>query len=256
MPSWQQPQIERRPAISTLSSIRLVSLPTELLLEVASYLPLSAIISMKLVNKRLYHAIPIPRDYNIFRLVQCERDAVRRAINEHIDRRTARKRCVVCNTLQPLCWFRNCSTPICSWHDGRFMKSVVPVAVDGGIKFQYYKLVDAATETYWLALDRTFCSHCHAILGWEIPECRCACTSCPRITVVVYLRISSEKYGLRSAKLAKNETSHYIVSEEICVHGCSHMQSDQLERADEIRRTEQPASGSHQKRPCLDDRRS
>jgi len=205
--------------MSARLSSRLVSLPPELLLEVASYLPLPTIISMKLVNKSLFHAVPIPRDYSILRLAQCEQDAIRRAINEYVDRRTARKRCVACNTLQSLRWFRNCNIPICSWHDGRFMKSRVPVAVDEVTKRKYYDLVSAATETYWLALDRKFCSHCRAILGWEIPECWCGCTSCPRLTVAVFLRISPEKCDIRSAKLAENESGHHVVSEELCVHG-------------------------------------
>jgi hypothetical protein len=192
----------------------LATLPPELLLQIATYLPTSAVISLKLTNKTLYHAMPIPANYNLLQLPQCERDAVRRAIHERKELQSGRKRCLFCNTLQPLSRFANISKPICSLHDKRFLKYMLPARVDEKTRARVSRIVGLTDRIHWLEVPRTFCTHCQAIVEWEIEDCWCRCQSCSRVPVNVVVRTADGKSQLKSAQLLKPGKEKRCVEEE------------------------------------------
>jgi hypothetical protein len=104
---------------------KLALLPAELLAMISSYLPVSALIAMKLVDTELYQMIALPRWYHgkqAFRaLCSREKADVRRALHERREKTYGRRRCRVCETLQPIHCFPK-GGYVCDFHDVRLAK--------------------------------------------------------------------------------------------------------------------------------------
>lgn len=191
----------------------LVPLPTELLREIASYLPTSASTSLKLVSKRLYNTIPVPADYDLHKLSQCERNAVRRAINEHKHLQSGRRWCIVCNTLQPLRCFSD-GGAICSMHDGRLVRDGPPPGLEACMKTRLKQLAKVAQEAHWVSIPRTLCKHCHTIYDWDTSRCCCSCDSCAQVVVECLVRIAGKLDSPTSWELSGAVKCERFVCEE------------------------------------------
>ena len=146
-------------------------LPTEVVLEIASYLPIPALVSMKLVSRRLFFAISIDKDFDVHRLSQCERNAVRRAINERKHLLAGRRWCLICMTPQPVHRFPD-GVAVCLFHKGRFWSGSVSLRTDSQAKGG---LVDLPVA------PRVLCTHCHTIRWQNERGCWCVCECCPRV---------------------------------------------------------------------------
>jgi len=202
-----------KPSTESLTPSLLTTLPTELLLEIAVYLPTSASVSLKLVNKQLYHTVPIPLNYDLYKLPQCEKTAVRRAINEHKHLDCGRRWCLVCMTLQPLRNFRN-DTAVCSWHDARFTRVGMPRSLDIDTRKRLLELSRHMRNAYWVVIPRVLCLHCHTIQNWDARKCRCDCSSCAQVAVDCLVRITNKVDEPRTWELLRPETDEQYISEE------------------------------------------
>ena len=169
-------------ATQLVSPDRFSRLPIELLLEVASYLPVSASISMKLVNKSLYLAITIARDYDLYKLSPCDRNAARRAINERKHLLAGRKWCLICKTPQPLHRFPQ-SVAICSFHQRRFKRGLVPCRVDDQLRSVLIGVGETCYSVHSIGKPRVLCMHCHTLQWRDEKGCWCVCDCCPRVII-------------------------------------------------------------------------
>lgn len=168
----------------------LSSLLPELLREIMSYLPGSARISTKLVNRQLLHGIAIPPSYRFSGASQCERHAILRYIYEYRDVETSRRRCALCFCLRSLLFFRDGGL-VCTFEDGRVMKIGIPACMESPTKERLRGLEDRAERPYWVALPRLMCTHYSTrVIQWNGLDCNCNCDSCAHVQVMCYIRIS------------------------------------------------------------------
>ncbi|KAF2768041.1 hypothetical protein EJ03DRAFT_135039 [Teratosphaeria nubilosa] len=195
------------------SQDRLSALPLELILEIASYLPIAAIISAKLVNRTLYNAMPTPTKQELFGLQPCARRAVRRAVCERKELESGFKQCVACDTLQSIRHFWNASLPVCSFHEKRFLRLEAPDSMNYDTLARISAVSNMSHKPSWLQLSRTFCGHCQVIIGWEMEHCGCRCDCCPKVEVQVFLRVPAGKDRFKSAELAPIQENRAVVIE-------------------------------------------
>ena len=167
----------------------LVSLPAEIVLAITTYLPPSALISLKFANKRLNAIVPAPADYCFDELSQCEKRTIRRCINENTDLQSGRRRCLLCNTLQELRFFHD-DSQICMAERGRFMFVSPPVWLGREMRKRINRLHRNKEDAFWLAIPRTFCLHTLTIVEWTSTACSCHCDSCAHVEVTCYVRVS------------------------------------------------------------------
>ena len=167
----------------------LTGLPVELLLEIATYLPVSALISLKLAHRQLLRTIPVPAEYDLHKLAQCEKHAVRRAINEQKYRESGRRWCLICKTLQPLRSFLG-DAAICDWHEARFMRVGIPRGLSCSTKKRLLEFGEALRQARWVRIKRNLCVHCHTVQAWDARGCYCSCPSCSYVEVECLVRLS------------------------------------------------------------------
>ncbi|KAK0262958.1 hypothetical protein B0A54_03910 [Friedmanniomyces endolithicus] len=175
------------------SAITISSLPPELLLLITDYLPVSAIVSLKLTSNHLYHATPLPKAYHakpaFHALPLCEQRALRRNLDEAADLATGRRQCLLCNCLLHLRFFPN-DGATCDLHSGRYMSTSLPPGLDAPTKARLERLAGFSQEAYWVAISRQLCIHTGRVVRWDVPACECGCDSCAHVSVVCYIRIS------------------------------------------------------------------
>lgn len=173
---------------------KFASLPPELLHVIASYIPISARMSLKLVNKHLCGATPLPADYDgkvaFHQLSLCEKIAIRRSLNERSDLESGRRRCLLCNTPQPLGKFPDDGVT-CDWHDRRLMEVSLPASLDEEMRERLLRLSGEANMPYWVRLRRILCVHSRKVVCWEVGDCGCRCGSCPHAEVDCCVRIAA-----------------------------------------------------------------
>ena len=167
----------------------LSQLPSELIREISNYLPPSARIALKLTNRHLYLKVPIPDNYDLHGLHLCEKNAVRRVINEHKYSQTSRRWCLICKTLQPLRNFRD-DTAICCQHDARFQRLGLPRGLDDATRERLLELARRVRKTCWVEVSRRMCMHCHTMQTWDARRCWCRCDSCGLVGVNCLVRLS------------------------------------------------------------------
>ena len=167
----------------------LQSFPTELLLQITGYLPPSAQVSLKLVNKNFFYRTPQIPQSSFKDCSPCERNAYRRSFYEGELLSKKQRRCVLCDGVQPADFFTG-AVPICKWHDGRFFHLSISPNLETTVKYRLTMIAQSTTKVLWAALKRMYCAHEREIIGWDIPQCSCDCQTCGRFEVVCYVRLS------------------------------------------------------------------
>ena len=198
------------------------SLPPELLFEIIDYLQSSARLSLTLVSKHFQSWIPTESKTLLKDRSRCEAIAVRRFLQESQNRRSRKRRCVVCRGLYPEDFFRR-TAPICNWHDGWFMATTLSRHVEKSVMDRLEKV--NPRKTCWFALEREFCVHKREIVGWSVPDCRCNCDSCGHFEVTCYVRRSSQSNRPARWELSENGLG---VVEEGFVDGNGRNQSSNM----------------------------
>jgi len=211
------------------SSMTILSLPPELVLEIAAYLPTSALISLKLANKYIGSVVSSPPNHRFRDLSPCEKNSIRRYINERANLRTGRRRCLLCNTLQELRFFRD-DSPVCTGEEGRFMtissSSSSPPPPPPGSELESYmrKQIEDLTvagkakrdDVFWFAVPQRLCLHTGVITGRarQTTLCECHCDSCAHVEVSCYVRVAGELAPMpRSWDLVVDDEGQWTMSE-------------------------------------------
>lgn len=196
---------------------RFTRLPPELLWEIASYLPVSGNIALKLSCKTLFMSMPsVPRDWNES-ASRCERRANRRNVLERKNLADGKRRCVNCDLVTYAGRFPT-SAPLCKWHEPRFMSNSIPRNLDVETKAILERIARGSTSSSWIAFERTYCSHNREIIGWHEAECNCNCNSCGHFSIPCFVRMPAKRdtRNWRSSKLAEDRLS---VHEEHWIDG-------------------------------------
>lgn len=184
----------------------LKTLPHELFLDILDYLPASAHISLKLVNKRFNSLIPKATSRHWKAISRCERYAICRFLNEPRFRRDGVRQCVICCGIYPNndAYLRGFA-PICTWHTGMFESLSKPKYLEPPIK---RRLKSAKRlDHFWVVLKRDFCIHNRAIQNWKEPahSRKCSCDHCGHFAVDCLIRVSTSKDEPNSWEISKDE---------------------------------------------------
>lgn len=175
------PKVHARPhsAIAKrMSGPGLTDLPPELLLEIVSYLPASALISLKISSKQLWFTAPSPPTDWLKTATDCQRTAAYRATRERKELLGGRRRCVHCGIVAPTRRFHG-AAPLCKWHQARFMSNSIPEHVESSLKIRLLLMTREREDAVWISIRRTYCAHARETLGWHIgSKCDCHCDSC------------------------------------------------------------------------------
>lgn len=185
-------------AASTLS---LLSLPPELVLEVADYLPPDGILALKFTHPILNYSLPLASQLRNQTLTRCARLAIRSYLAKPT-RNPTHLRCVLCKSVYPVRSFQSSSSPacarvsfaaeiedtevvklpqrLCAWHVGRLAR-VVHTGPGG--------------RNGWIDSSEEMCMHCGAIQSWA--KCNCKCDSCSFRAVTAYTRYLNNKTECR-----------------------------------------------------------
>lgn len=176
----------------------LSSLPLELLHQIASYLPIPALISLKLINPELYCSIRLPAWFQQLRgkdglqqLPACEQRAVHRYLNERRERQYGRRRCILCDTLQPLDGFLD-DGQACSFHQARLRWASNRPRPEAGGSGRLVSSHPSAPESDSFRSESVICGHTKEIIGGDVRSCGCGCDSCSHCIVKCYTRFPSE----------------------------------------------------------------
>lgn len=168
-------------------------LPTELNLAIASHLPVSSRISLKLTSRSLFTKTdPIPTDWRRD-ATYCEKRAVRRFVTERKDLEGGRRRCVLCNTLVKTYHFPSPDAPVCKWHEARYVENQIPMAVEEEVRRKLREVERRCRKPVWVSLERWFCVHERRLLDWHFGDCLCQCEACGHFPVMCYVRLSRRK---------------------------------------------------------------
>lgn len=202
----------------------ITTLPLELLWEIASYLPVSSHIALKLTNRALLLNIPAPPEDWHKATSRCERKAHRRYVNERQDLGANRRRCVNCDLVTYASRFPS-SAPLCKWHEPRFMSNSIPDHLDAETKSSLKEISNLSNGPSWFAFARTYCAHNREVVGWHEADCNCECDSCGHFPVPCFVRVPSKRdtRQWRSSKLTEDGLA---VNEEHWIDS----RSDQLQR--------------------------
>lgn len=186
----------------------LLGLPFELLLEIQDYLPLDAILSLRLSHPVLNNALcALPRLRNKT-LTKCARFAIER-YRERRDANPSHLRCILCKDIYPINLFISSSSPVClplsfvngaprrevvelppsycAWHVGRLAR-VIRTGPGG--------------RNEWTSDVKRMCMHDGCIQGWS--NCNCDCDSCGYRMVRTYTRYLNNETECRRFQFWRN----------------------------------------------------
>jgi hypothetical protein len=151
----------------------LTALPTELIQQIATHIPISGLVALKLTSKQLFFQLPSPPQGYIKTASDCEKRAIRRYVAERNDGSGGRRKCILCSGMMPLEFYGGRAEPVCKWHEGWFERVVVVAALP---KRYLDDTLDRQRRM------RTLCGHCKQIRGWDVERCECeisgGCGSC------------------------------------------------------------------------------
>ena len=175
-------------AVSRKSDTSLLArMPGELLLMIASMLPHSARISLRLTTWAMYHGVPssLPEQSNTS--PKCENNALQRFLAERKDLQGGRRRCIVCYTLQELRCFRE-HEPICTAHDGWLRPTAQenPIVGTPQVQDQTNRALRIPRGRY----PETYCAHKGIVSTTSRESCECQCDSCVHIMIDRYTQDS------------------------------------------------------------------
>lgn len=166
------------------SAVDLTALPTEIIQQIATHIPISGLVALKLTSKQLFFQLPSPPQGYIKIASDCEKRAIRRYVAERCESSGGRRKCILCNGMMPLEFYGGRAEPVCKWHEGWFEN----VLVVGKLPERYGDdTVDRQRRM------RTLCGHCKQIRGWDVESCSCehsdGCDSCGSWEVECRLRL-------------------------------------------------------------------
>lgn len=151
----------------------MTTLPTEIVQRIASHVPVSSSISLKLAARVFYFALSSPPSGYLNIASDCEKRAVRRYVTERIHMLSGRRKCIICEGLMPLGMYHNRIEPVCKWHLRRFERDH---DVEESAVTRDMEAMVAARAT------RTLCGHCKNIRSSRLGRCACdaghRCESC------------------------------------------------------------------------------
>ncbi|KAF2187230.1 hypothetical protein K469DRAFT_109971 [Zopfia rhizophila CBS 207.26] len=178
--------------MSTSTSPTLLSLPPELILEIADHLPPDGLLSLKFTHPILNATVPLAQRLRNTALSTCARLAIRTYLARP-DPKPSHIRCILCKAVYPAALFSSSSSPacralcsvsdnprtevvelprrFCAWHVGRLAR-IVHTEVGG--------------RNGWVSKMEEMCMHCGAVKVWK--ECGCKCNSCGVRIVRTYTR--------------------------------------------------------------------
>ena len=163
------------------------TLPVELLYQIVDLLPISSLVSLKLTGRRLFVQLPSPPTYYIKTAPSCERRAIRRYISEAAEAAGGRRKCILCNGLMPLTFFRSAALPVCKWHDGWFCRSPDTIPIMKGPRID-----QTGCGLQYSTTTKILCAHCKVVRSWDGGQCPCqkgdGCESCGSWVVPCFLR--------------------------------------------------------------------
>lgn len=178
------------PTITTKTGAMLPNLhtlPPEIVQQIASYVPVSALISLKLASPRLFLQLPAPPQGYVKTASRCEIKSIRRYVGERAEARGGRRKCILCDGLMPIVFFRDPGLPVCKWHDGWFSKSAASLSAVLRPDVGQTDIMASESE-----IARVLCAHCKVIRGWDAECCICKvtgdCESCGVWDVNCHLR--------------------------------------------------------------------
>lgn len=185
----------------TSSALSPLSLPPELILEIADYLPPDGILALKFTHPILNYSLPLASRLQNRTLTRCARLAVRSYLAKPT-RTPTHLRCILCKSVYPVKSFQSSSSPacaplsfaaevedievvelpqrLCAWHVGRLVR-VVRTELGG--------------RNEWVDSSEQMCMHCGAIQSWA--KCDCKCDSCSFRAVTAYTRHLNNKTECR-----------------------------------------------------------
>lgn len=198
----------------------LLSLPPELILEVADYLPPDGILALKFSHRVLNYSLPLAPRLRNRTLTRCARLAVRSYLAKPTPNPT-HLRCILCKSVYPLKSFQSSSSPacapvcfaadveytevvelpqrLCAWHVGRLARIVH---------------TEPGGKNEWVDSSEEMCMHCGAIQSWA--KCDCKCDSCSFRAVTAYTRYLNNNTECRKFVFYRKTTasSSVIAPEE------------------------------------------
>lgn len=176
----------------TSTTLSLLDLPPELILEIADCLPADSILALKFSHRVLDYSLPLVPLLRNKTLSRCARLAIRGYLAKPTSNPT-HLRCILCKAVYPLKSFRSSSSPacapssfaadveqtevvelpqrLCAWHVGRLAR-IVHTGPGG--------------RNEWVYSLEEMCMHCGAMRAWT--KCDCQCDSCSFRTVTAYTR--------------------------------------------------------------------
>lgn len=182
-------------------TLSLLSLPPELILEIADYLPPDGILALKFSHRILNYSLPLASRLRNRTLTRCARLAVRSYLAKPTPNPT-HLRCILCKSVYPIKSFQSSSSPacaplsfaadvgdtevvelpqrLCAWHVGRFARVVH---------------TEPGGRNEWVGSSEEMCMHCGAIQSWA--KCDCKCDSCSFRAVTAYSRYLNNKTECR-----------------------------------------------------------
>lgn len=191
------------------------NLPSELLQQIASHLPVSVQVSLKLTSKHFFNRIPGPPLHSINYLLQCEKKALTRVKDEFELLNAGLRYCVLCDKVQGSECFSREDLPICDSHDRWFFKTSEQFSNLGRSPTdKAWILSRNIGKPLWVAEPRLYCAHNRMIVHWADRKCRCECESCGHFDVMCHTRICSHGELPLSWVLWKDESGRVCVEEK------------------------------------------
>lgn len=192
----------------TSSATPLLSLPPELILEIARKLPPDGKVALSYTHPRLHGTLLLlPRERNAG-LSDCAHFAIR-TYQESPRANTSHARCIRCKASYPTALFFSSSSPsciappngqdqevialpkrVCAWHVRGFTRVI---------------RTESGGKNEWVANDNNMCMHCGAVKEWK--PCDCNCDSCWFKPVTTYTRFLNNDEEYKDAWFIKKASS-------------------------------------------------
>jgi hypothetical protein len=181
----------------------LLYLPEELLLAVCGYLPVDALLALKLAHSTFNNGLWVdPQSWPKHKISPCARLAISTYLTPPEPSPT-HKRCILCNAKYPTSMFCSSSSPICTPRslipqDSEVEVLVLPSRLCCWHASRLTRLVGATSDTAdeWVSSLELLCMHCGSVQGWR--RCDCDCDSCAFRTVCTYTRFLNKDTGFKS----------------------------------------------------------
>lgn len=196
------------------STTSLLSLPPELILEIADYLPPDGVLALKFSHRVLCYSLPLVPRSKRRTLSRCAALAIRSYLCQPNPRPT-HLRCILCKAVYPLKSFQSSSSPacapisfaadveeaevvelpqrLCAWHVGRLARIVH---------------TEPGGRNEWIGSSEEMCMHCGAIQSWT--KCDCTCDSCSIRTVTAYTRYLNNNTECRKFVFYRQATNDSV----------------------------------------------